>query len=63
MPSSEYYHRQADLCVRMALSADAYEGRVRLLDMANEYRARATHAEGPAGSSMLQEWSSRSAAE
>jgi hypothetical protein len=28
MPSSEYYYRQADLCVRMVLSASAYEERV-----------------------------------
>ena len=36
MPSSEYYHRQADLCVRMALSACAYEERARLLERAND---------------------------
>jgi hypothetical protein len=38
MSRSEYYHRQADLCVRMALAAGLYEERVRLLDTANEYR-------------------------
>ena len=45
MRSSEYYHRQADLCVRMALSTSVYEERVRLLDKANEYRDRASQAD------------------
>jgi hypothetical protein len=45
MRSSEYYHRQADLCVRMALSTSVYEERVRLLDRANEYRDRASQAD------------------
>jgi hypothetical protein len=45
MPSSAYYHRQADLCVRMALSASAYEERFRLIDRANEYRERAGQLE------------------
>jgi hypothetical protein len=45
MRSSEYYHRQADLCVRMALSASAYEERIRLRDKANEYRDRASQAD------------------
>jgi hypothetical protein len=45
MPSSEYYHRQADLCMRMALSGCAYEERIRLIDRANEYRDRASQAE------------------
>jgi hypothetical protein len=38
MSRSEYYHRQADLCVRMALTAGRYDERIRLLDTANEYR-------------------------
>jgi hypothetical protein len=46
MPRSEYYHRQADLCVRMALSTGVYEERIRLLERANEYRDRASQAEG-----------------
>jgi len=45
MSRSEYYHRQADLCVRMALAAGLYEERVRLLDTANEYRDMASRAE------------------
>lgn len=54
MASSAYYHRQADLCVRMALSASLHEESVRLLDVANEYRDRATQAENLAGTSMPQ---------
>jgi hypothetical protein len=45
MPSSEYYHRQADVCVRMALSASSYEERVRLMEVANDYRDRASRGE------------------
>ena len=54
MASSAYYHRQADLCVRMALSASLHEESVRLLDVANEYRDRATQAENLASTSMPQ---------
>ena len=45
MPSPEYYHRQADLCLRMALSSAQYEERLRLLDIANGYRASAVRVE------------------
>ena len=45
VPSPEYYHRQADLCLRMALSSAQYEERLRLLDIANGYRASARSAE------------------
>jgi adenine C2-methylase RlmN of 23S rRNA A2503 and tRNA A37 len=45
MSRAEYYHRQADLCVRMALSALKDEERNRLLDVANEYRQKAAMAE------------------
>ena len=45
MPSSEYYHRQADICVRMALSASSYEERVRLMEVAHDYRDRASRGE------------------
>ena len=45
MRSSEYYHRQADLCVRMALSTSVNEERIRLIDRANEYRDRASQAD------------------
>ena len=37
--------RQADLCLRMALSAAQYEERLRLLDIANGYRASAVRME------------------
>ena len=45
MPSPEYYHRQADLCLRMALLASEYEERLRLLDIANGYRDDAVRVE------------------
>jgi hypothetical protein len=45
MSRARYFHRQADLCVRMALSAAAYEERIRLLDAANGYRQKAAEAE------------------
>ena len=45
MPSPEYYHRQADLCLRMALLASEYEERLRLLGIANGYRADAVRVE------------------
>ena len=44
MPSPEYYHRQADF-LRMALLASEYEERLRLLDIANGYRANAVRVE------------------
>jgi hypothetical protein len=39
------YHRQADVCVRMALSASSQRERVRLMEVANIYRDRASRAE------------------
>ena len=45
MPSSEYYHRQADLGLRMALLTSEYEERLRLLDIANGYRDDAVRVE------------------
>ena len=45
MPSPEYYHRQADLCLRMALLTSEYEERLRLLDIANGYRDDAVRLE------------------
>jgi hypothetical protein len=42
---AEYYHRQADLCVRMALWSLTDEERNLLLDAANEYRQKAAVAE------------------
>jgi hypothetical protein len=49
VPSPEYYHRQADLCLRMALSASDYEERLRLLDIANGYRDDAVRVEALQG--------------
>ena len=45
MTGAEYYHRQADLCVRMALTASDREERIRLLHIANGYRANAAQIE------------------
>ena len=45
MSRSDYYHRQADLCVRMALTTGRHDERIRLLDTANEYRDMASRAE------------------
>jgi hypothetical protein len=45
MPSSEYYHRQADICVRMAVAASSQRERVRLMEIANIYRDGASRAE------------------
>jgi len=45
MPGPEYYHRQADLCVRMALTASDREERIRLIHVANGYRANAARIE------------------
>jgi hypothetical protein len=45
MSRADYYHRQADLCVRMALLSLANEERTRLLEAANEYRCKAAQAE------------------
>jgi hypothetical protein len=59
MSRSEYYHRQADLCVRMALAAGLYEERVRLLDTANEYRDMASRAEALDGHNATQRSNSR----
>ena len=55
MPSPEYYHRQADLCLRMALSSAQYEERLRLLDIANGYRASAVRVEALDASGAIQE--------
>jgi hypothetical protein len=46
MSRAKSYHRQADLCMRMALSLIANEERIRLLEAANEYRCKAAQAEG-----------------
>jgi hypothetical protein len=59
MSRSEYYHRQADLCVRMALAAGRYEERIRLLDTANEYRDMASRAEAADSDNAIQRSTSR----
>ena len=59
MGMSRSEHRQADLCVRMALAAGLYEERVRLLDTANEYRDMASRAEALDGHNATQRSNSR----
>lgn len=59
MPRSEYCHRQADLCVRMALLAGVYKERVRLLDRANEYRDMASRADALTSHNVTQRSASR----
>jgi hypothetical protein len=59
MPRSEYYHRQADLCVGMALSAEVHEEHVRLLDRANEYRDMASRADALGSHNATQRATSR----
>lgn len=40
MPSSAYFHRQADICLRLALIASDDEVSNRLIMMAREYTAK-----------------------
>ena len=40
MPSSAYFHRQADICLRLALIASDEEVSNRLIMMAREYTAK-----------------------
>src|SRR6476660_9742366 len=55
VPNPEYYHRQADLCLRMALLTSEYEERLRLLDIANGYRDDAVRVEALQGASRSEE--------
>jgi hypothetical protein len=42
MPSATYFHRQADICLRLALIASDGEVSNRLILMAREYTAKGT---------------------
>ena len=42
MPSAAYFHRQADICLRLALIASDEEVSNRLILMAREYTAKGT---------------------
>jgi hypothetical protein len=45
MPSAEYFHRQADICLRLSLIATDEEIATRLLAMAEDYKFKAAAAE------------------
>ena len=49
MPSSAYFHRQADVCLRLALLASDEEVSNRLILMAREYTAKGTALAGQLG--------------
>lgn len=46
MPSSAYFHRQADICLRLALIASDEEVSNRLIMMAREYTAKGAALSG-----------------
>jgi hypothetical protein len=41
MPTPEYFHRQADICLRLSLIASDDEVSSRLIVMAQDYKAKA----------------------
>jgi hypothetical protein len=45
MPSTEYFRRQADLCLRLSLISSDEEVSTRLILMAEEYKAKAAASE------------------
>jgi len=46
MPSAEYYHRQADLCIRLSRARGDKEASARLLILAEAYRGIADEMAG-----------------
>jgi len=48
MPSAVYFHRQADICLRLALIASDEEVSNRLILMAREYTAKGARQSGVA---------------
>jgi hypothetical protein len=46
MPSAEYYHRQADLCIRLSRARADKEASARLLILAEAYREKAEETSG-----------------
>jgi hypothetical protein len=46
MPSSDYYRRQADICLKYARATDRGETSARLIALAEEYNAKAALARG-----------------
>ena len=45
MPSSEYFRRQADICLRLSMIASSEEVANRLIAMAQDYTGRADEIE------------------
>jgi len=46
MPSAEYYHRQADLCIRLSRACSDKQASARLLVLAEAYRGIAEEMAG-----------------
>ena len=46
MPSAEYYHRQADLCIRLSRARSDKKASARLLILAETYAAMAEEIAG-----------------
>jgi hypothetical protein len=44
MPSAEYYRRQAETCLRLSLLSSDIDETKRLLELAEQYKARAENA-------------------
>lgn len=52
MPSADYYRRQSELCLRLALLQDDQHTTYRLVELAKDLQARAEEAGSEPGSSM-----------
>ena len=52
MPSSEYFRRQSDICLRLALIASSEEVATRLIAMAQDYHAQADALEAQSRSTL-----------
>jgi hypothetical protein len=52
MPSSAYFLRQADICLRLSLVASDEQVSNRLVTMAQEYKAKAAALESVTGSEL-----------
>ncbi len=53
MASAEYYRRQAETCLRMSLLSSDIDETKRLLEMAEQYKAKAEKAASPDGNPAL----------
>ena len=52
MPSTEYFRRQSDICLRLALIASSEEVATRLVAMAQDYHAQADEIEAESTKAM-----------